>query len=213
MLTFWLIIIAIVGYMFGSVNGAILASNLLFCQDVRDYGSHNAGLTNFHRTYGTTGMAIVFGVDIFKGAIPVLLAKFIMGFYDAADVGAVFAILCVVLGHMYPIFHQMRGGKGILTAWGAMLFFDWRLFLIVIVIFIAAVALTRYVSLGSVLAAAFFPLGVVLARHGSLCFIISFVTAAFVIFKHRGNIVRLLNHTESKLEFKKDISDKFDETF
>ena len=213
MLTFWLIIIAIIGYMFGSVNGAIIASNLLFRQDVRDYGSHNAGLTNFHRTYGTTGMAIVLGIDMFKGAIPVLLAKFIMGFYDASNVGAVFAILCVVLGHMYPVFHQMRGGKGILTAWGSMLFFDWRLFLIVITIFIVAVALTRYVSLGSVLAAAFFPLGVLLARHGSLCFIISLVAAGFVIFKHRGNIVRLLNHTESKLEFKKDISDKFDETF
>ena len=213
MLTFWLIIIAIIGYMFGSVNGAIIASNLLFRQDVRDYGSHNAGLTNFHRTYGTTGMAIVLGIDMFKGAIPVLLAKFIMGFYDASNVGAVFAILCVVLGHMYPIFHQMRGGKGILTAWGSMLFFDWRLFLIVITIFIVAVALTRYVSLGSVLAAGFFPIGVVLARHGSLCFIIGLVTASFVIFKHRGNIVRLLNHTESKLEFKKDISDKFDETF
>ena len=213
MLTFWLIIIAIIGYMFGSVNGAIIVSNLLFRQDVRDYGSHNAGLTNFHRTYGTTGMAIVLGIDMFKGAIPVLLAKFIMGFYDASNVGAVFAILCVVLGHMYPVFHQMRGGKGILTAWGSMLFFDWRLFLIVITIFIVAVALTRYVSLGSVLAAGFFPIGVVLARHGSLCFIIGLVTASFVIFKHRGNIVRLLNHTESKLEFKKDISDKFDETF
>lgn len=213
MLSFWLVIIAIVGYLFGSVNGAIIASNFMFHQDVRNYGSHNAGLTNFHRTYGTTGMAIVFGIDIFKGAIPVLLAKFIMGFYDAANVGAVFAILCVVLGHMYPIFHQMRGGKGILTAWGSMLFFDWRLFLIVIIIFLIAVALTRYVSLGSVLAAGFFPLGVLLARHGSLCFIISLVAAGFVIFKHRGNIVRLLNHTESKLEFKKDISDKFDETF
>jgi len=213
MLTFWLVIIAIISYLFGSVNGAIIASNVFFRQDVRDYGSHNAGLTNFHRTYGTTGMAIVFGIDMFKGAIPVLLARFIMGFYDAANVGAVFAILCVVLGHMYPVFHQMRGGKGILTAWGSMLFFDWRLFLIVIIIFIVAVAMTRYVSLGSVLAAGFFPIGVVLARHGSLCFIIALVAAGFVIFKHRGNIVRLLNHTESKLEFKKDISDKFDETF
>ncbi|MBQ3011128.1 MAG: glycerol-3-phosphate 1-O-acyltransferase PlsY [Oscillospiraceae bacterium] len=213
MLTFWLVIIAIVGYLFGSVNGAIIASNAMFNQDVRDYGSHNAGLTNFHRTYGTTGMAIVFGIDIFKGAIPVLLGKFILGFYGAANVGAVFALLCVVLGHMYPVFHQMRGGKGILTAWGSMLFFDWRLFLIVIIIFLIAVALTRYVSLGSVLAAGFFPIGVVLARHGMLCFIIALVAASFVIFKHRGNIVRLLNHTESKLEFKKDISDKFDETF
>jgi len=213
MLTVCLVLIAIVSYLFGSVNGAIIASRLFFDQDVRNYGSHNAGLTNFHRTYGTTGMIIVFGIDICKGMLPVLLGKFILGFFDAANVGAVFAMLCVILGHMYPVFHQMRGGKGILTAWGAMLFFDWRLFLIVIFIFILAVALTRYVSLGSVLAAGFFPLGVLLARHGLLCFEISLVAAFFVIFKHRTNIVRLMNHTESKLEFKKDISDKFDETF
>ena len=213
MIPFCLVIIAIVSYVLGSVNGAIIASSLVFHQDVRDYGSHNAGLTNFHRTYGTTGMVIVLAVDILKGAISVLVGKFVMGFFDAASVGALFAMLCCVLGHMYPVFHQMRGGKGILTAAGAMLFFDWRLFVIAIIIFLAAVIATRYVSLGSVLAAAFFPLSVLLARHGLLCFEISFVTAAFVIFKHRTNITRLMNHTESKLEFKKDISDKFDETF
>ena len=213
MLTLCLIIIALICYTLGSVNGAILASTFIFHQDVRDYGSHNAGLTNFHRTYGTTGMAVVVLIDMLKGALSVLVGKFILGFFDAAAVGGVFAMLCCVLGHMYPMFHQMRGGKGILTAWAAMLVFDWRLGLIAILIFIVAVAATRYVSLGSVLAAAFFPLGVVLARHGLLCFEIALVAAGFVIFKHRGNIGRLLSHTESKLEFKKDISDKFDETF
>ena len=213
MIPFCLVIIAVISYTLGSVNGAIIASRMLFHQDVRDYGSHNAGLTNFHRTYGTTGLVIVLGVDILKGAISVLVGKFIMGFFDASSVGALFAMLCVVLGHMYPIFHQMRGGKGILTAAGAMLFFDWRLFLICIAIFVGLVFFTRYVSLGSVSAAAFFPLGVLLARHGLLCFEIALVTAGFVIYKHRTNIVRLLNHTENKLEFKKDISDKFDETF
>ena len=106
MLTFWLIIIAIIGYMFGSVNGAIIASNLLFRQDVRDYGSHNAGLTNFHRTYGTTGMAIVLGIDMFKGAIPVLLrpaARSVLctvraaGGRSAADLQA-FGVGCFLLG-------------------------------------------------------------------------------------------------------------------
>ena len=212
-MTVCLFIIAAITYTLGSVNGAIVASGLLFNQDVRDYGSHNAGLTNFHRTYGTKGMAVVLGVDFIKGALSVVVGKFFLGFFDAAMVGGVFAMLCCVLGHMYPVFHEMRGGKGILTAWGAMMVYDWRLGLIAIFIFIVAVAATRYVSLGSVLAAAFFPLGVVLARHGLLCFEVGLVTAVFVIYKHRGNIVRLLNHTESKLEFKKDISDKFDEKF
>lgn len=213
MISICLIIIATISYILGSINGAILSSSLLYHQDVRNYGSHNAGLTNFHRTYGFNGMAIVVVVDFFKGVVSVLIGKLLMGFFGASAVGAVFALACVVLGHMYPVFHEMRGGKGILTAAGGILIFDWRLFICVVLIFVVAVAATRYVSLGSVLCAAFFPLGVILARHGLLCFELSLVTAAFVIYKHRGNIGRLLNHTESKLEFKKDISDKFDETF
>lgn len=213
MIPFCLIVIAVISYVLGSVNGAIVASSLLYNQDVRNYGSHNAGLTNFHRTYGTAGVAIVICVDFFKGVISVLVGKLIMSFFDASAVGGVFAMACVVLGHMYPCFHQMRGGKGILTAAGGILIFDWRLFICVVLIFAVAVITTRYVSLGSVLAAAFFPLGVVLARHGLLCFELSLVVAGFAIFKHRSNIGRLLNHTESKFEFKKDISDKFDETF
>ncbi len=213
MITLWLILIAAVSYLLGSVNGAILSSALVFNQDVRNYGSHNAGLTNFHRTYGTSGIAIVLGVDFMKGVLAAFIGKFILGFYDAGSIGAVYAMACVILGHIYPVFHGMRGGKGILTASGAILVFDWRLFLIVIFIFVVAVAATRYVSLGSVCCAAFFPLGVVLARHGLLCFELSLVPAFFVLWKHRENIGRLLTHTESKLEFKKDISDKFDETF
>ena len=86
MLTLCLIIIAAISYTLGSVNGAIISSGLLYQQDVRDYGSHNAGLTNFHRTYGTAGMAVVVGVDMLKGILAVLVGKFILGFLTAVDI-------------------------------------------------------------------------------------------------------------------------------
>ena len=213
MVPFCLVIIAVVCYVLGSINGAIVASNVLYHDDIRNYGSHNAGLTNFHRIYGTSGAAWVILIDIGKTALGVLLGKFIMSFFDATDVGALFASLCLVLGHMYPVFHGMRGGKGVMCGGISMFFIDWRLGILCAIIFFGIIAGTRYVSLASVCVAAFYPIAVLLTRHGTLCATIALVIALFVIVKHRTNIVRLLNHTESKLEFKKDISDKFDENF
>ncbi len=101
MVPFCLVIIAVVCYVLGSINGAIVASNVLYHDDIRNYGSHNAGLTNFHRIYGTSGAAWVILIDIGKTALGVLLGKFIMSFFDATDVGALFASLCLVLGLPY----------------------------------------------------------------------------------------------------------------
>lgn len=213
MMTLALVATAIVSYLLGSINGAIIASNLVFHDDVRKYGSHNAGLTNFYRNYGVTGMAIVLIVDVGKTAIAILLGRFLMNFFDAGDVGMLFADLCLVLGHMYPVFYQFHGGKGVTCAGFALFFIDWRMGIFCAVIFFAIIALTRYVSLGSIVTAAVFPIAVLLTRHGLLCAAIALVIAVLVIAKHHENIARLLNHTESKLELKKDITDKFDEDF
>ena len=159
MLVLALVVIAVVSYLLGSVNGAIVASNLIFHDDIRNYGSHNAGLTNFYRIYGVKGVAIVLAVDIGKTALALFFGKFLLGFFDAADVGALFADLCLVLGHMFPVFYQFRGGKGV------------------------------------------------------MCAGIALIIAVLIIAKHWENILRLLRHEESKLVIKKDLSDKFDETF
>lgn len=213
MLTLALVATAVVAYLLGSINGAIIASNIVFHDDVRNYGSHNAGLTNFYRIYGMSGVAIVLIIDIGKTAIALYFGRLLLGFFDAGDVGMLFADLCLVLGHMFPVFYQFRGGKGVMCAGISLFFIDWRMGIFCAIIFFAIIALTRYVSLGSVVTAAVFPIAVLLSRHGLLCAGIALVIAVLVIVKHRENIIRLIHHEESKLVIKKDITDKFDEDF
>lgn len=213
MVTLALVATAVASYLLGSINGAIIASDLVFHDDVRKYGSHNAGLTNFYRNYGASGMAIVLLIDIGKTAVAIYLGRFLMGFFEAGDVGMLFADLCLVLGHMFPVFHQFRGGKGVTCAGFALFFIDWRMGIFCAIIFVGVIAATRYVSLGSIITALVFPIAVLLTRHGFLCAGIALVISVLIIVKHHENIVRLMNHQESKLEIKKDITDKFDETF
>lgn len=213
MLTLALVATAVVAYLLGSINGAIIASNIVFHDDVRNYGSHNAGLTNFHRIYGTSGVAIVLIVDIGKTAIALYFGRLMLSFFDAGDVGMLFADLCLVLGHMFPVFYQFRGGKGVMCAGIALFFIDWRMGIFMAIIFFGIIVLTRYVSLASILSAAVFPIAVLLTRHGFLCAGIALVISVLVITKHHENIIRLMSHEESKLVIKKDITNKFDEDF
>lgn len=213
MITLALLATAVVSYLLGSINGSIIASNHIFHDDIRNYGSHNAGLTNFYRIYGASGVAIVLIIDIGKTAIALYFGRLLLGFFDAGDVGMLFADLCLVLGHMFPVFYQFRGGKGVMCAGISLFFIDWRMGIFCAIIFFAVIAVSRYVSLGSIVTAAVFPIAVLLTRHGLLCAGIALVIALLVIAKHYENIVRLLNHEESKLELKKDITDKFDQDF
>ncbi len=213
MLALSLVIIAVVSYLLGSLNGAIIASNLVFHDDIRNYGSHNAGLTNFYRIYGAKGVLVVLGIDIGKTAMALFFGKWILGLFDAPDVGMLFADLCLVLGHMFPVFYQFRGGKGVMCAGISLFFIDWRLGIVCAVIFFGVIALTRYVSLGSIITAIYFPLGVIMTRHGMLCAGIALVITVLIVAKHHENISRLLRHEESKMVIKKDITDKFDESF
>lgn len=213
MITLALLATAVVAYLLGSVNGSIIASHHIFHDDIRNYGSHNAGLTNFYRIYGASGVATVLIIDIGKTAIALYFGKLLLGFFDAGDVGMLFADLCLVLGHMFPVFYQFRGGKGVMCAGISLFFIDWRMGIFCAIIFVVVIAVSRYVSLGSIVTAAVFPIAVLLTRHGFLCAGIALVISLLVVAKHHDNIMRLLNHEESRLEFKKDITEKFDQDF
>lgn len=202
--------IAVFSYLLGGLNGAIIASKYVFHRDVRDYGSGNAGLTNFYRTFGAPGLAIVIGTDVLKTVIAVVAGGLIMGTQGAASTGQVFAGFCVMLGHIYPVFYGFRGGKGVVCAAVTLLCVDIRLGLLALVIFAVIVAFTRYVSLGSICAALVAPLGV-WAEFGGLCGWLCLFCTLLLVIKHRSNIRRLLTKTESKLELKKDLSNKFED--
>ena len=202
--------IAVFSYLLGGLNGAIIASKYVFHRDVRDYGSGNAGLTNFYRTFGAPGLAIVIGTDVLKTVIAVVAGGLIMGTQGAAATGQVFAGFCVMLGHIYPVFYGFRGGKGVLCAETMLLIVSFPTGLVSLLIFVGIVWATRYVSLGSVCGALIAPIGV-LAACGKLPALLSLFCVILLVAKHRSNIRRLIEHKESKLSFQKDLSDKFDD--
>ena len=191
--------IAVFSYLLGGLNGAIIASKYVFHRDVRDYGSGNAGLTNFFRTFGAPGLAIVIGTDVLKTVIAVVAGGLIMGTQGAASTGQVFAGFCVMLGHIYPVFYGFRGGKGILSSAALAIMMDWRIFVIGFSLFLIIVFATHYVSLGSILAAtAYAVLFVIFFPGQPWIWSIAIAMAVLAIFMHRSNIARLIHGTETK---------------
>ena len=195
----YLVITALVSYLLGGINGAILTSKLFFRKDVRKFGSGNAGLTNYTRNFGSGTALLVILVDVLKAVISVALGGWLLGLEGYDVLGKLFAGFCVVIGHIYPAYYHFHGGKGVLCGCVLSWMVDWRLGLICISIFIVTVVFTKYVSLGSILGTAAFPFLMMIFGYGSLEVIISFIAVAIIIFAHRENIVRLIKGQESKL--------------
>jgi len=201
MTTFLLIVIAAISYFFGGFNGAIISSKYIFKKDVRNYGSGNAGLTNFYRTFGVAGIALVLAVDILKSVLAVLSGSLLLGIVGEPMVGKVFAGFCLMLGHSYPVMYALRGGKGVLCAAVVALMADWRVGILCLAVFAIVVVVTRYVSLGSLIGSALLPLGIWVLRDGALAGLIALFVFLLIAFTHRANIGRLLAGKENMIEF------------
>lgn len=208
-----LVIIAVVSYLLGSLNGAIITSRLEFQTDIRKYGSGNAGLTNFHRTFGSSGMKMVLAIDVLKAVVATLLGGALMGIFGYPMLGKLFAGFCLMLGHSYPVFFGFKGGKGVLAGFSMLAIADWRIALICLVVFVGIVAFTRYVSLASMLGSACAPLAIWAFDYGGLEGTIALLCVLLVIFGHRANIGRLLTGTEAKLRVGKTAAEKLKEDF
>lgn len=207
-------ITAIASYLFGSFNSALIVCRLLKHDDIRKYGSKSAGLTNVLRVYGKVPALITLLCDLFKGVIAVVLARLIVTdilgvlfFGDSLFIGYV-AGVCVVLGHIFPLYYGFKGGKGVLTACTTMLAVDPVTTLLCLAVFIIIVSITRYVSLGSIVSMSFYPFvtGILQAVRGYdgvwINVVFAVLLAVLIIYKHKANIVRLKNHKENKLSFK-----------
>ncbi|MCL2562496.1 MAG: glycerol-3-phosphate acyltransferase [Oscillospiraceae bacterium] len=204
------IAIAAGAYFLGGLNGAIITSRLVYREDIRKHGSGNAGLTNFLRTYGGKTVVLVILIDVLKAAGPViaggLLANHFLTYGEAADrviIGQMWAGLFTVFGHSYPCLYGFKGGKGILSAGTIAIIADWRVALIVWGLFFLGVFLTRYVSLGSIMAATAFPAAFWVLGLDLWATLIALVCGAFIDYRHGGNIVRLIKGEERKLSFGK----------
>lgn len=194
------VIIILVGYLLGSCNGALIVSKLMLGDDVRSKGSGNAGLTNFLRSYGGVKTFLVIGIDIFKVVIAALLAVWLLGPLGYELEGKMLAGCAAMLGHVYPIYFGFKGGKGILTTGAFALVLSFKLFAIVMSAFIILVLLTKRVSIGSIVAAALFPVGCFICfGFNTVVTPLSIFIAALLIIMHKANIKRLIDGTEPKL--------------
>ena len=204
-------LVVIGSYLLGSIPTGVVLAALLGKQDIRTAGSGNIGATNAARLLGKKFGACTFLGDMLKGLVPVLAAGFLLaGRNNAEQVHFTIAAcgLAAFLGHLYPIYLRFKGGKGVATACGVMLALEPIIIPILLIVFAGVVAVSRFVSLGSLASALVLPLLLLavnsLVRPVPLAVMaLGFLMAIFVFLKHRKNIGRLLKGTENRIQSKK----------
>lgn len=202
MLILYLLAIALSSYLLGGINGAIITSKYFYKKDIRQFGSGNPGLTNFYRVFGVRGAAMVLAIDILKSVLPVLFGGWLLGRLGMRMLGAETAAFFVMLGHSYPVYYKFQGGKTVLAAGAALFIIDLRVAIVSWVVFLCVMLITRFVSLGSICAGIAYPISVAaFGLGGPACIVIAALSGALLLFRHRPNIVRLLNGTESRISF------------
>lgn len=191
----YLIILGIVCYFIGNISGSIAISKLVYKQDIRNYGSKNAGATNALRVYGVKVGLATFLIDFFKGLLSAYL-----GFKFYGSLGILICGLLCVIGHILPVLYNFKGGKGIATSFGVLLFAQPLQVLILLILFLIVVLMTKYVSLGSVLGCISAVIyGLIYIRKDFYIGLIYILLGIISLFKHRSNINRLIHGKESKL--------------
>jgi acyl phosphate:glycerol-3-phosphate acyltransferase len=203
--------LAIFAFLLGSIPFGMLLARAKGV-DIRTVGSGNIGATNVVRALGPKVGLAVFVLDVLKGTIPALIAAQVVqapvGGVQIQTISMLMGVIAI-LGHMFSPFIGFKGGKGVATGFGAALGAIPGAALVGLAVISLIVALTRYVSLGSILAAISVPIvSMLVFRDSPQLLPILVVMAAFIIWKHRANIERLRNGTESKFAFKKQIPDK-----
>ncbi len=212
-----LIFAAASGYFLGSINSSIIVVKLMKNRDIRDMGSHNAGLTNTLRCAGKTCALITLLGDVLKGIIAVALSRgvcYLLGAglspgNDTHYIGYI-AGLFAIIGHVFPVYYGFKGGKGVLVGVSTFIIVDTKVFFALLAIFIVVLALSKYVSLASIIGTAYCPLATLLMSwwvggngfgRSFLYMVLSLPMCALVIWMHRSNIERLRDGTERKFRF------------
>ena len=194
------------GYLLGSFNTAVVVGKL-YGKDIKSHGSKSAGLTNTLRVLGRSAALMVLAGDVLKGVIACLIGLQLGVYVHSGEASDCVSLLAAgagaVIGHNWPIYFGFKGGKGALTGAAVLFMFDWVMALICVGVFVLIVAVTRYVSLGTISAAVLFlAISFVPAFGHTFYFqIFACLMALIIVVKHRANIERLLSGTENKLAF------------
>ncbi|MFO7153355.1 MAG: glycerol-3-phosphate 1-O-acyltransferase PlsY [Caldicoprobacter oshimai] len=189
-----LLIAVLAGYLLGSIPPSFLAGKIVRNIDIRQYGSGNAGATNVLRVLGVKAGIAVFLADILKGVLAALIGRWMGG-----ETGAALAGFAAIVGHNWPVFLNFRGGKGIATSFGVLLVLFPLISIILFVIGVIIIAVTRYVSLGSITAAILFPILLVMFGYDWKMVLFGVLVGGLALYRHRSNISRLIEGKENKL--------------
>ncbi|MBQ3199480.1 MAG: glycerol-3-phosphate 1-O-acyltransferase PlsY [Firmicutes bacterium] len=187
----------LIAYLLGSVSFAYIITKMKTGKDIRTIGSGSAGTTNTARAVGKKLAMVVMALDILKGVAAVLIGQWLAG-----DTGGLLGFVFVIVGHMFPVFLEFHGGKGVACGAGACLALSPMVFIPALIAFILPIALTGYVSLGSIMACLALIVTVFVVPEPTLLRVLYLLMACAVLFMHRANIKRLLNGTESKTFYK-----------
>ena len=201
-----IISITILSYLLGSIPFGIIISKLWKGIDIREHGSKNPGATNVYRVIGPIPALIVLLLDISKGLIATLLISRIIIAQPVLNQTSLMIIagMVVILGHIFPVFASFKGGKGVATGLGVLISLAPAELIFALLLFLIIVAITRYVSLGSLCSALFILLALIFEKYylhktvADELLIAVIVLTVFIFYTHRSNIKRLLNGTENK---------------
>jgi acyl phosphate:glycerol-3-phosphate acyltransferase len=186
-------------YLIGSLSFAVIVSRAMGLNDPRSYGSGNPGATNVLRSGNKLAAVLTLLLDALKGFVPVFVVKEFGAAYGLEDGTLALVAIAAFLGHLWPVFFRFKGGKGVATAAGVLLALNVWLGLATLATWIIIAAFTRYSSLAAIVSAVFAPFYQVLIWGGDVIASAVFVMGALLVWRHRGNIQKLLKGTESRL--------------
>ncbi len=223
-----ILLTAIIGYLLGSLNSSLIVGKF-YGVDVRKKGSGNAGTTNTLRTLGKRAAFFTALGDVVKCVLACLIGGYLLlvaldikafdsydilttfqGYKDALfSIGIMIGGVAATVGHNWPIYFKFKGGKGILTTFTVIIMMDWRIASLLFLVFLIILAITRYVSLGSVICVIALPFVSLIPffQKDLIFFAFSAILAVLAVIRHRHNLVRIFKGTESKISFKKKIKE------
>jgi acyl phosphate:glycerol-3-phosphate acyltransferase len=190
-------LIVIVSYLIGSIPSGLIVGKAFYGIDIREHGSGNLGGTNTFRTLGKKAGIIVTAADILKGT----LASFLPAIFGVdVQFDPLIAGMIAVVGHMYPVFANFKGGKAVATSGGVLLACAPIMFIVMVIVFLLSLYITKFVSLSSIIASIVAVIYSVIVWEPMLIIVVSLLSL-FVIYRHRANIKRIINKTEPKIKW------------
>ncbi|MCR5088974.1 MAG: glycerol-3-phosphate acyltransferase [Oscillospiraceae bacterium] len=215
MIVYWflLLITAAVAYSFGSVSTLSIAGVFVFHSNLHRIGKKQLFVSNFRRLYGYLGFLKLFAVELVRDLLPVLLGGLLLSIQGHADVGRAFAVFCLVLGRLFPVFNRFRGSTASLCLAIGMFCVNSSVGISALIAVAAVTWFSRYPSLGAIAAAVMTALVTVLVADGTLLILLCVLSAAIVLIRNLPALSRISQGKEFRLSMEEDISYKFEERF